>query len=161
MLMHTVFSAVCQRIWSGFKLVYISWLISTETSLYQSFVFFAEFKCFSLELTAQQFTVVAWSVSKHNTSALVSSQCYCLNRADMIRVAWFKWVVLFCFRFCRIDIKLNIHRTCFIGDNYITIIIVIVLSPSPTSKYICSRSLWILAPPRLGTTLLVVGIPDT
>ncbi len=44
------------------------------------------------------------------------------------------------FRFCRINIKFNIYRTCFIEENYITIIIAIVLSPSPTSKYICSRA---------------------
>ncbi len=37
---------------SGFKLDYISQLISTDTSLYQSFVFFAEFERFSLDLTA-------------------------------------------------------------------------------------------------------------
>ncbi len=38
------------------------------------------------------------------------------------------------------NIKLNIYRTCFIEENYITIIIVIVLSPRPTSKYICSHA---------------------
>ncbi len=60
------------------------------------------------------------------------------------------------FRFCRINIKLNIYRTCFIEENYITIITVIVLSPSPTSKYICSCAppceLLGRVPPRLGTT---------
>ncbi len=44
------------------------------------------------------------------------------------------------FHFCRVNIQLNVYLTCFIGENYITIIIVIVLSPSPTSKYICSRA---------------------
>ncbi len=71
------------------------------------------------------------------------------------------------FRFCRINIKLNIYRTCFIEENYITIIIVIVLSPSPASKYICSRAPpvnscappWGGAPPRLGTTDVDSSVP--
>ncbi len=38
------------------------------------------------------------------------------------------------FRFCRINIKLNIYRTCFIEENYITIIIVIISLVDPDKR---------------------------
>ncbi len=133
--LHTVFVIAVS---SGFKLVYISWLIWTDTSLYQSFVFFAELKRFSLDLTA--LFSVAWSV---NTSALVSSRCALRWAAEPsgygpCGAVQMSSVVLF--RFSRINSTSNVYWTCFIEENYITIIIVIVLSPSPASKYICSRA---------------------
>ncbi len=93
-------------------------------------MFFAEFKRFSLDLTA------LFSDRWVNTSALVSSRCAAVW-TERIWSVWHGSNVLF--HFSRINITLNVYRTCFIKENYITIIIVIVLSPSPTSKYICSR----------------------
>ncbi len=100
---------------SGFKLVYISWLISTDTSLlYKSFVFFAEFKCFSLDLTV----LFSGCMFGEWTSALVSSLCTAVwtvgyGPCDTVQMSS---AVLFLF--CCIKIKLNIYLTCFRGKLY-------------------------------------------
>ncbi len=72
---HSVFLLFISAVLSEFKLVYMSWLISTDSGLYQSFVFLAEFKRFTLDLTAL-FSAVVLKLFQEE-APLVEGELFC------------------------------------------------------------------------------------